>query len=170
MQEILLRTATADDVSEMRSLLEEHGPNDWNYLPEEGVTRELTDVVEGNAVALIADLDNQVVGFAIMYPRFNRFPEYTDPETPLENIGYIGDVVVHKGHAGKGIGTNIIEEAKMILSNYGISKIYIDCHEENAASRGMVKKACFAEVALYFDSERRSVGSCRTWVGLFSSL
>jgi GNAT superfamily N-acetyltransferase len=170
MQEILFHTATENDVSEMRTLLEEHGPNKWNYLPEEYVTKEFKDVVEGKAIALIAEFDNQIVGFAVIYPEFIRFPEYTDSEILKENIGYISDVVVHKEHVGKGIGTNLIENTKITVSKYGITEIYIDCHEENTASRGMARKAHFEEIALYLDVERRTVGSCKTWVGRFCSI
>jgi len=167
MQEHKFRTAIADDIHEIALFLEKHGPNKWNYLPKEGVASELADVAKGKAVAVIAECDHQAIGFAILYPRFNRFPKYADPETPLDNIGYISEVVVHNEHTGKGIGTNLVENAKMILSRDGISKIYIDCHEENAASRGMARKAGFEEAAIYADSERRSVGSRKTWVGLF---
>ncbi|MES9858076.1 MAG: GNAT family N-acetyltransferase [Sedimenticola sp.] len=169
MQELLFRCSTVDDVDAMRSFLKVHGSNEWNYLPEEGVTKELGEVVEGKAVALIAELDNQMVGFAILYPRFNRFPEYTGSDISIEKTGYIGDVVVHRKYAGKGIGTKLMDEAKVTMLKCGVSEIYIDCHEENAASRGMARKARFKEVSLYFDPTRRSVGSCRTWVGLFSS-
>ncbi len=169
MQEQLFRTATASDVEEMRSLLVEHGSNDWNYLPQEDVTKELADVAEGKAVGLIVEIDKHLVGFAILYPGLVRFPQYTDPGIPEENVAYTGNVVVHSEHAGKGLGTNLMEQAKMILLKHGASRIYVDCHEENAASRGMLRNACFEEVALYFDSERRFVGSCKTWVGLFSS-
>jgi len=170
MQKILFRTATENDVNEMLSFLKEHGPNKWNYIPEEYVTKEFKDVVEGKAIALIAELDNQMVGFAVMYPEFNRFPEYTDSEILRENIGYISNVVVQKKHAGKGIGTNLIENIKITLSKYGIAEIYIDCHEENTASRGMARKAGFEEIALYLDIERRTVGSCKTWIGRYCSI
>ena len=143
MQEILFHTATKNDVSEMRTLLEEHGPNKWNYLPEEYVTKEFKDLVEGKAIALIAELDNQIVGFAVIYPEFNRFPEYTDSEILKKNTGYISDVVVHKEHAGKGIGTNLIENTKITLSKYGITVIYIDCHEENTSIKRNGKESSF---------------------------
>jgi len=106
MQEILFHTAKKNDVSEMRTLLEAHGPNKWNYLTDEYVTKEFKDLVEGKAIAVIAEFENQIIGFAVIYPALNRFPEYTDSEIRIENIGYISDVVVHKEYAGKGIGVN----------------------------------------------------------------
>ena len=170
MKELLYRHAKADDVDEMYSLLKEHGPNKWNYLPEGGVIAELRDVADGKAVSILAELGDYIVGFAIAYPGFIRFPEYTTPSNSTEIIGYIGDIVVHMEHSGKGIGTVLVEEVKAALIEHGISEIYIDCHEENTASRLMMKKAGFEEVAVYFDPERRFVGSRRSWVGRFISL
>lgn len=165
MQQIQLRHAVAGEVSEMRSFLMEHGPNDWNHLPEDGVAAELRDVAEGKAIALLVEIDMKLVGFAIAYPGFNRFPEYTSPNTSATVVGYIGDVVVHKDYAGKGIGSTLLEETKGALLERGVLEVSIDCHEENKASRGMMRKAGFKELALYFDPERRSIGSRRSWVG-----
>ena len=133
MYNLKLRSATTKDIDKMGYLLKEHAPNKWNYLPEEGVTKELRDIAKGKAIAVLTGSKKQIVGFAIAYLEFNRFPEYTASETPVEKLGYIGDVVVHNKHTGKGIGTSLIEEAKAILLKYGVSEIYIDCHEENLA-------------------------------------
>jgi len=169
MQQMQLRRAIAGDVSEMRLLLMEHAPNEWNYLPEDGVTTELRDVVEGKAIALVAELETKIVGFAIAYPGFIRFPEYTAPNTSAAAVGYIGDVVVHTEYSGKGIGTTLLTETIGLLSTLGVSEVNIDCHEENKASRGMMRKAGFEEVAVYLDQERRSTGSRRSWIGRYTS-
>lgn len=169
MKKLLFRHAKADDVNEMYSLLRKHGPNKWNYLPEEGVKAELRDVADGKAASILVELDDYIVGFAIAYPGFIRFPEYTKPGNPTEVIGYIGDIVVHQEHSGQGIGTVLVEKAKVALFERGVFEIYIDCHEENMVSRAMIKKAGFKEIAVYFDPDRRSVGSRRSWVGRFIS-
>jgi len=58
MKELLFRHSTIDDVNEMYPLLKEHGPNIWNYLPEEGITEELRDVATGEALAILAEIGN----------------------------------------------------------------------------------------------------------------
>ena len=82
-------------------------------------------------------------------------------------IGYIGDVVVDGAFTGQGVGTRLLEECISKLVQRGVHLIYIDCHEENRASRGMMRKAGFTEVVTYLDIERRTCGSKKTWVGLF---
>jgi GNAT superfamily N-acetyltransferase len=165
MQQPQFRRATADDTDVMYSVLMEYGTNEWNYLPEADVAAELKDVAEGKAFALLAELDTSIIGFAIAYPRFIRFPEHTDPNISEAAVGYIGDVVVHKEYAGKGIGTVLLEEVKKAFLKYGVFEIYIDCHEENKASRGMMRKACFEELTRYLDPKRRTTGTRKSWVG-----
>ena len=168
MQKLTIIRATANDVDEMYELLMQHGPNQWNYLPEDGVAAELENVVDGKAIALLAELDSHIIGFAVTYPGYMRFPEHMHSDVVVEKVGYIGNVVVHKDYAGKGIGTILLEQAKVALLERGVSEVHIDCHEENLASRGMMKKAGFVKLALYSDPKRRSSGSRKSWVGRFT--
>ena len=153
----------------MRSLLFEHGANQWNYLPEDDVEQELDDVAGGRAIAVVAESADILIGIAASYPAFIRFPDYTSAEMKLDEVGYIGDVVVHREYVGRGIGTKLLEQVMSKLSEINILSVYIDCHEENLASRQMMKKAGFVEVATYVDHERRAVGSRKTWVGCFQT-
>ncbi len=162
------RSAIPSDIGKMRELLLEHGPNDWNYLPPEGVEEELADVASGRAIAVLVEQNLNLVGFAIAYDQLIRFPAHS-PKAVIENTGYIGDVVVHRGHSGKGLGAALLKEVKAALTARGIKEIHIDCHEENAPSRGMMRKAGFTELSCFYDPDRRSVGSRKTWIGKFTS-
>lgn len=157
--------AEASHTPEMQSLLMKHGPNEWNYLPEEGVKAEMEDVASGRAIAVLAEAEEKIIGFAVAYPGLIRFPAIVDSRKDAGACGYIGDVVVHSDFAGKGIGSKLLNEAKSLLREAKVQEIHIDCHEENAASRGMMRKAGFRQLALFDDPDRRFAGSRKTWLG-----
>ncbi len=50
------------------------------------------------------------------------------------------------------------------LADEGIEDVYIDRHEENLASAGMMRKAGFVELETYADPARRPNGSGRSTV------
>ena len=78
--------------------------------------------------------------------------------------GYVGEAVVHREHAGKGLGSRLLKEVLAALAGEDCKEIYIERHEENLASAGMMRKAGFTEVATFDDPQRRSSGSRRTTV------
>lgn len=163
------RTATSSDSEALTAFIFEHGVNEWNFLPTEGVAEEVADIGRGKAVGIVVEMKEQLVGLAISYPKFVRFPDYLPNGIADSEAGYIGDVVVDNSMVGQGIGTKLLEKSKSALINAGCTFIFIDCHEENLASRGMMQKAGFYEVAVYLDPKRRSSGSRKTWIGGFDS-
>lgn len=165
MQPFDLRLALASDMGVMHEFLVEHGTNEWNYLPADGVAAEFRDIVEGRAFAVLAECDQVLIGFAIVYPHIIRFPEFAHPTLPASSVGYVAEVVVHKAFAGQGVGATMLDEVKRVLVELGVSEVNIDCHEENLASRGMMRKAGFEMLALFPDYNRRSTGTRHTWVG-----
>lgn len=163
------RRANKDDLDSMYALIFDHGTNEWNFLPKVGVQRELEDLRNDRAIGIVAKAQQVLIGLAICYADFIRFPQYTVEDSPSSENGYIGDVVVHKSFVGQGIGTQLLNEAKKALLEAGVKRVYIDCHEENLASRGMMKKAAFKEVATYIDFERSTSSSRKTWLGCYEA-
>ena len=78
--------------------------------------------------------------------------------------GYICEAVVHRDMVGQGLGSRLLRRAVERLAAQGVADIYIDRHEENAGSAGMMRKAGFVEIDSYADPERRPHGSRRTTV------
>jgi ribosomal protein S18 acetylase RimI-like enzyme len=163
-----LATSNGDDLDVMRSLIFTHGANDWNYLPEDEVAQEFEDVRSGRAIAVLAEDRGEIIGFAVSYPSLIRFPELSD-STEQSSFAYICDVVVNRKHAGKGVGAKMLTKSQIELVARGAKTIFIDCHEENLASRGMMRKSGFVEVAVVDDPERRFVGSRRTVVSAWNA-
>ena len=181
---IEFRDASVAELDNLKTFLFEHGPNPWNHLPVAGVDEELALIAQGKASALMAVEQNELLGFAIFYHSDtipSRCLQYTDGQQPAI---YISEVVVHKAHAGQGIGNQllikIIEREnplmessadaemvaglEMIAGAKETTALLIDRHEENLASAGMMRKAGFVSLKTYLDLERRDYGSRKTTV------
>ena len=75
---------------------------------------------------------------------------------------YVAEVVVHKEHNGKGIGSSLIASIASIARELGENSLAIDRHEQNASAAGRMRKAGFVELDCFADPTRRSSGSKKT--------
>jgi ribosomal protein S18 acetylase RimI-like enzyme len=66
------------------------------------------------------------------------------------------------------LGTRLLRQALAEFSAKGAQVVFIDRHEENLASAGMMRRAGFVEFDTYADLRRRPHGSGRTTVCRFS--
>ncbi|HSX88071.1 MAG TPA: GNAT family N-acetyltransferase [Pseudomonas sp.] len=161
MSDLEIRQAQAQDIAGMCALIFEHGPNPWNHLPEDEVIAHLQAIADGSVQAVLAEREGELLGF-VSY-QLSRHFERHQPEARRGQLhGYICEAVTHRAVAGQGLGTRLLQQAVMQLGEQGVSDIYIDRHEENAASAGMMRKAGFVEVETYADPQRRPNGSGRT--------
>ena len=77
---------------------------------------------------------------------------------------HVSEAVVRRDRVGRGLGTLLLREALVELSKLGADVVFIDRHEENLASAGMMRAAGFVEIETYADPRRRPHGSGRTTV------
>ncbi|MGP0170634.1 N-acetyltransferase family protein [Pseudomonas sp. NCHU5208] len=156
-----LRAARTADIEAMCDLLLEHGPNPWNYLPEIEVRAHLAAIATGQTHAWLAEEGGQLQGF-VSYRLTDAFAEHQPPSRAAQAHAYICEAVVHRQQAGRGLGSRLLREVVDRLLAQELRDIYIDRHEENVASAGMMRKAGFVELRTYVDSERRPNGSGRS--------
>lgn len=165
--DLVVRNADGADVPAMQAFIFEHGANQWNFLPEDGVAAHLADIENGATRALLATQDGELVGLAT-FMTSNALSHYQAGAKRRRGHGYVCEVVVHRANAGQGIGARLLREAITQLAALGIKDIFIERHEENLASAGMMRKAGFVEIDLFDDHERRISGSRRTSVSKLS--
>lgn len=161
--QIITRSATAEDIAAMHAFIFEHGVNQWNFLPPDDVTAHLNAIADGRTQAVLAESSGILLGF-VTYMTARTMARYQSREHVGYPHGYVCEAVVHREHAGKGLGSWLLTEAVARLGTQGFKEIYIERHEENLASAGMMRKAGFTEVATFDDPQRRSSGSRRTTV------
>jgi ribosomal protein S18 acetylase RimI-like enzyme len=141
----------------------EHGANQWNFLPPDDVAAHLDGIANGKTRAVIAECGGTLVGY-VTYMVARSMMRYQSREQIGNPHGYVAEAVVHRDHAGKGIGSSLLSAALGQLAQEGCKEVYIERHEENLASAGMMRKAGFNEVATFDDPQRRASGSRRTTV------
>ena len=159
---VVSRKLIEDDYNNMKSLLLSHGRNEWNYISEESINRQFQNLKKNMAQAILAE-DIEIVGFAILLFQ-DACPEKYAKYESLGNIACIGDVVVNKNYSGKGIGSKLLSKSIALAKRQNISTIFIERHEENLASAGMMRKAGFEIVETFYDPGKRHSGSRNTTV------
>ena len=159
--------AGPEHLAAVTDLIFDHGANIWNYLPEDAIREHLDHVVQGRDHGVLALRDGQLLGAVTfgLSPDFDRYLPAHLRGTPQ---GYVSEAVVRRDSTGQGLGTRLLREALAVLATMGVQVIFIDRHEENLASAGMMRKAGFREVETYADPRRRPHGSGRTTVCRFS--
>ena len=159
--------AGPEHLAALTDLIFDHGANIWNYLPEDAIREHLDHVVQGHDDGVLALQDGLLLG-AVTWGLSTDFDAYLPAHSRGTPQGYVSEAVVRRDHTGQGLGTRLLREALAVLSTMGVDAVFVDRHEENAASAGMMRKAGFTEVETYTDPRRRPHGSGRTTVCRFS--
>ena len=167
MGDFTLQAASAEHLSALQALILDHGANVWNYLPEDGIRAHIDDIAHGRAHGVLALQDAHLLG-AVTFGLSHDFDRYLP--SPLQGTpqGYVSEAVVRRDQTGRGVGTRLLKEALASLATMDVQMVFIDRHEENLASAGMMRRAGFVEVETYPDPRRRTHGSGRTTVCCFT--
>ncbi len=169
------RSTREGELPYLESFLHEHGSNEWNYLPIDGVSDTFRSIAQGSASVLLATTittnatteAETVVGMGIYLPP-SAFPDewrqFVPPaSTPLKMV-FVAEMVVRRDFVGRGIGSRILTEICTTARCLEASAVLVDRHEENAASAGMMRNAGFDQLAAFKDDAKRPTGSRRTAV------
>ena len=157
------RYADVDQIAQLKSFLLEHGPNQWNYLPVPAVDAGFQLMHRDQAMCISCYLNSDLAGLALSF-----FGD-TCPEPILQyhdsaQIMFISEVVVSPNYAGHGLGTDLLQRSLDYASAQNLEAVYIERHEENLASAGMMRKAGFKLIDTFHDPAKRSSGSCNSCV------
>jgi GNAT superfamily N-acetyltransferase len=153
--------AQPKELGELEEFLVCHGTNTWNYLPQQGVEDQLQRLKVQTDSCFIATEQSQIIGMAI-YRSKGDIPYFFNHSFHHCQSIYVSEVVVHKEHNGKGIGSSLIASIANIARVLGANYLAIDRHEQNASSAGMMRNAGFVELDCFADPARRSSGSKKT--------
>ena len=159
--------AGVEHLAALTDLIFDHGANVWNYLPEDAIREHLDHVVQGHDYAALALQNGQLLG-AVTFGLSTDFDAYLPAHSRGTPQGYVSEAVVRRDRTGQGLGTRLLREALAVLSTMGVEAVFIDRHDENRASAGMMRRAGFVELETYADPRRRPYGSGRTTVCRFS--
>jgi ribosomal protein S18 acetylase RimI-like enzyme len=156
------RFLSESDLLSMRKLLLQEGPNEWNYITDESIAHQFQLIRQGKAFAILAE-EEQIVGFAILALK-DACPVKLREYAELTDVAYINDVVVASSQSGKGLGSKMLLEVVKLANSKQCTEVYIERHEENLASAGMMRKAGFELVETFYDPNKRTSGTRNTSV------
>ncbi|MFD1297444.1 GNAT family N-acetyltransferase [Lysobacter gummosus] len=166
MSRYVTQAAVPEQIGEILTLIREHGPNPWNYLPEVELAAHLSAIRSGRTQAVVALLEGQIVAVVTFEPS-DAFHRYQPGGREIEWQGHIGEAVVHRQHRGQGLGTQLLKAAVARLQQMGLVEIYVERHEDNEGSAGMMRNAGFVVIDVFDDPRRRDAGSRRTTVSRY---
>jgi ribosomal protein S18 acetylase RimI-like enzyme len=156
------RKLNTADFQAMKVLLIKEGKNEWNYITDASIEHQFQLVNQGKAIPVLAE-ERGIVGFAVLIIK-EACPAKLDKYAARSNIAYVNDVVVAASQRGKGLGSQLLQEAIKLAGNEKCSHVYIERHEENLPSAGMMRKAGFELVETFYDPHKRTAGSRKTSV------
>ncbi|QDH71184.1 GNAT family N-acetyltransferase [Marilutibacter alkalisoli] len=160
---LAIRDGTPDDIGALQALILEHGPNRWNHLPVDEVRTHVAGIADDRTGAVVTEAGSAIVA-VVTYEATDAFERYQPSARAGVAQGHVCEAVVHRDHVGRGIGARLLRAAVARLQALGCVDIYIERHEQNAASAGMMRKAGFIVVDSFADPARRAHGSGRTTV------
>ena len=158
-----LQAARSENIAAIVDLILTHGPNPWNWLPPEEVARHVGQIATGEVDAVVA-WDGAALQGVVTFRQAQDFARYQPEGREAEPHGYICEAVVHRDAVGQGLGARLLAAALDLLRAQGMREVYIDRHEENAASAGMMRKAGFTVIDTFAEPAKRPHGSGRTSV------
>ncbi len=166
LEDMMIRSATPDDVDEIRRIVLDHGQTQWNLFPRDDLEKHLVKIASGTDHAVIA-LDGSIIVGMVSFTIGSFYSEYESVTSKEEPTGYIVEALVRSDFGRRGIGTKLLERTKAVLTRKGVSSIYAKRHEENRSSEALMRKAGFQLIDVFIDP-RRTSGSCRTAIERFS--
>ncbi len=166
LENILIRSATPKDVDEIGRLVLDHGTTQWNVFPREDLENHLVNIASGTDHALLAFDGSTLVGM-VSFTIGSFYSEYESVTSKQEPTGYIVEALIHSDVVKRGIGTQLLERATVVLTENGVSSIYAKRHEEDRASEALLRKTGFKLIDVLPDL-RRTSGSCKTAIERFS--
>ena len=158
-----LRPGRAEDIPALIDLILTQGPNPWNWLPADDVARHVAQIATGEVGAVVAWAGDAAQG-VVTFCQTQHFARYQPAARTAQLQGYVCEAVVHRDAVGQGLGARLLQAAIEALKGQGLHAVYIDRHEENAASAGMMRKAGFTVIDTFDEPEKRPHGSGRTTV------
>ena len=162
LMKIQTRYLEESDFKIMKKILFSEGTNDWNYITEDSINSQFQLIRQHKALAVLAE-NKFIAGFAILILK-NACPLRLSKYSNLTTIAYIDDVVVSADQCSKGIGSMLLQKAVELARKEKCREVYIERHEENMASAGMMRKAGFELIETFHDPNKRTTGSKNTSV------
>ena len=103
---------------------------EWYY----GSRHETTD-----EAVLVAEIDNQIVGFAYVQYEAKNYPAL------LENAVWLHDIYIEESSRTAGVGKLLIDKSMEAAKDFGADKLMLSVAAKNTAARAFFERRGFRE-------------------------
>jgi GNAT superfamily N-acetyltransferase len=140
--------ATVSDLADLHGLVEKYRA--FYKQPENDKTLSFLEerIGKEEAIAFIARVEGQAVGFTLLYPTFST--------VSLSNIWLLNDLYVEESSRGKGIASELMEVAESAAKSAGATRVFLRTANDNLPAqslyegRNWVKDEVFRRYDLVF--------------------
>jgi len=144
-----IRQATVEDsgviAQLMTQLIEASGYEGWQVSPEQ-IEESLRKMADSDAYqVLLAEDEGQVVGLLSLSFRQTLF--HAAPSALIDEL------VVERGHRGRGVGRQLIAEAIERCRAAGCCEVEVSTERSNEAAQGFYRQHGFSHEAVLFELE-----------------
>jgi GNAT superfamily N-acetyltransferase len=140
--------ATLSDLADLHGLVERYRA--FYKQPENDKTLSFLEerIGKEEAIAFIARVEGQAVGFTLLYPTFST--------VSLSHIWLLNDLYVEESSRGKGIASELMEVAESAAKSAGATRVFLRTANDNLPAqslyegRNWVKDEVFRRYDLVF--------------------
>ncbi len=103
---------------------------------------------EPNSIVLVADDDNEVLGYSYSGVEGHDYMELRGP------AGVLYDLVVDPAHRGRGVGRMLLDATLSALEARGVPRVVLSTAERNEAAQRLFSRAGFRRTMIEMTRER----------------
>lgn len=120
---------TASDLAELHVLVEKYRA--FYKQPENDKTLNFLEerIKKDEAVAFIARVGEEAVGFTLLYPTFST--------VSLSNIWLLNDLFVEESARGNGIASELMDAAESAAKQAGATRVFLRTANDNLPAQGL---------------------------------
>ena len=139
---IVTRHASLDDAPAIAPLLDKYREF---YGETSDLSRALAFIQQrfflGESIVIVAELDNQVVGFTQLFPSFSS--------VTLQRLWILNDLYVDANNRGAGVGLALLTAAKHFAQLTNAKQLFIEGADDNPKARNLYTRFGFIENTAY---------------------
>jgi ribosomal protein S18 acetylase RimI-like enzyme len=121
--------ATLSDLADLHGLVERYRA--FYKQPENDKTLSFLEerIGKEEAIAFIARVEGQAVGFTLLYPTFST--------VSLSNIWLLNDLYVAESARGKGIASELMDVAESAAKSAGATRVFLRTANDNLPAQAL---------------------------------
>ena len=103
--------------------------------------------LEFSGVVLVADIDDQIVGFVTIWTRYRS----SEPDDDPQEYGFVSDLVVSAAQRVRGVGRSLLRAAEERAREAGAPSLRLSVKAKNVGARALYAAEGFVDSEVYLE-------------------